>query len=216
MTHIIPDPSTESGDLSSLQIQDFWDRHGKSVIVGGLFALIAGLVVLIFVIFQHNRELDAQAAFAGAKDDAQFRGIIEKYSGTAPAADASLLLAGSLRKAGKYDDATAALNDVIKKFPDSSYAALASLGLAANQAAAQHDQKYIEALQQTAAKYNNFFVAPYALLSQAELNVAAGKNGDAAGILRNLTAQYPDSISSRIGSQYLERLDGVVDTDSKN
>ncbi|MEO6054661.1 MAG: tetratricopeptide repeat protein [Chthoniobacterales bacterium] len=216
MTHIIPDPASESGDLSSLQIEDFWDRHGKSVVIAVVIVILAALGAVGVMIYQHNQEVAASTIFAEAKNEAQLQEVITKYPDSASAVDAALMLASVQRTAGKYDAATATLEALLKRSPDSRLAGLASLGLASNYAAAGQGQKYLEALQQTATKYNNSFVAPYALLGQAEYFMAQGKNSDAIPVLRSLTEQYPESIFSRPAGGYLERLDSVSDTDTKN
>jgi len=215
MTHIIPDPASES-DLTSLQIEDFWDRHGKTVVAGIVLLIVAAIVAVIILVVQHNRETAAEAAFADAANESQLREVMTKYSGSVPALDAGLLLAALQRKAGKYDEATATLESLAAKYSEGPLPGLPSLGIAANQAAANHMQQCAETLQQTAARYNSSFVAPWAMLSEAEIVMTQGKNSEAATILRNLITQYPDSISSRMAGGELERLESLVDTDTKN
>ncbi|MEO8205628.1 MAG: tetratricopeptide repeat protein [Chthoniobacterales bacterium] len=216
MTHIIPNLSSESGDLSSLQMEDFWDRHGKTVVIAGIIVILAALIAVGVGIYKHNQELAAAAIFAEAKDEAQLQAVITQYPNSASAVNASLLLAGLQRKAGKYDEATATLEALLKRSPDSPFAGLASLGIAVNHAAAGQRSKYVEGLQQTATRFNSSFVAPYALLGEAEYFMAQAKNGEAAGVLRNLTTQYPESISGRFAGSLLERLETIADTETKN
>ena len=75
---------------------------------------------LMWFIRAHSQRQAAAALFAEAKDPAAWREVIEKYPGSAPAANAYLLLADSLRREGKLEESSAQYEKFLAAFPKSS------------------------------------------------------------------------------------------------
>jgi len=172
----------------------FWDQYSQIILLGGGI-LVAALVV--FGIYEYNqlkRIAAAGTALAQAANEDDYRQIIDKYPGTVAAGDASLLLAGKLRDARKYDDALQVLQTFLDKYPDHPLAAGGDLSFAETLDAQGKADEAVARYEEVAAKYPDSYGAPLALVAEANILKSEGKIDEARRIYENFVAQFPDSL----------------------
>jgi TolA-binding protein len=172
----------------------FWDQYRASILVAAAVVVI-GLIV--YGVYEYNRSqliAAAEAALATASTDDDYRQVMDKYSGTVAAGDASLFLASKLRTEKKYDDAMQVLQDFLDKYPAHplAHAGDLSIGEALEEEGKMDDA--IAKYQEVAAKYPDSYSAPLATLAQASIYKAEGKIEESRRVYENFVAQFPDSI----------------------
>jgi TolA-binding protein len=197
-------------EIDSIEL--FWEQH-KSKVIAGALALIVAIVLLFgWMIASSSQRAAAEAAFAGAKTDADYQAVIAKYGSSPVAGDAALLLAKSLRDAKKYDEANQVLDRFVKAQPKHPFAPLAKVATAENLALAGKPEQAAQALQNIALTDSKSFVAPFALLVQAELETAQGKREAALQAYRQIAKTFPTSTAAMASAQAYEALEALVPT----
>lgn len=190
-----PEADQELAPPSSLEL--LWLNH-RGALLGG----IAGLVVLCLIILgtlavKRSTRLASENLLSGATNEAGWNEVISKYPGTPAAADAMLLLASSLRDAGKIDESDALYSRFAETFRSSPLAVSGLLGRASNARVAGKLGDALNAYQQAAAAYPQSYGAPFALFSQARILAQQGKMEDARRVIQSLGTQYPLSLSAQ-------------------
>ena len=109
-------------DIRGFEAELFWEKNRSIILVCLGIALVLAAAIAVWFIRAHSQRQAAAALFAEAKDPAAWRAVIEKYPGSAPTANAYLLLAENMAVAGKTDEALAALQSLREK-DGGSYAA---------------------------------------------------------------------------------------------
>jgi tetratricopeptide (TPR) repeat protein len=172
----------------------FWDQYRRIIL------LAAGVILLGlagFGIYEYNQTkliAAAGAALSQAASEDDFRQVIDKYSGTVAAGDASLFLAARLRADKQYDDAIQVLQTFLDKYPTHPLAHAGDLSIAETLEAQGKLDDAIAKYQEVAAKYPDTYSAPIAVLAQANILKYQGKIEDARRVYENFVAQFPDSI----------------------
>ena len=190
-----PEADQELAPPSSLEL--LWLNH-RGALLGG----IAGLVVLCLIILgtlavNRSTRVASENLLSGATNEAGWNEVISKYPGTPAAADAMLLLASSLRDAGKIDESDALYSRFAETFRSSPLAVSGLLGRASNARVAGKLGDALNAYQQAAAAYPQSYGAPFALFSQARILAQQGKMEDARRVIQSLGTQYPLSLSAQ-------------------
>lgn len=185
----------------------FWHAHKKTILLGVLAVLVVGGGSLAWYVSSTLSAKAAIAALAGASDVPQFEAVIKNYGGSAPAADALLLLAAAHQKAGKYGESTAAFQDFLKSFPTHPLAGGALFGVGQNQDASGNSADAITTYQQVVEKYPKSYAAPFAGYSQAEILLRDFRRGEAKVVLESLVSQFPDSPVVRLAAARLAQLE---------
>jgi predicted negative regulator of RcsB-dependent stress response len=172
----------------------FWDQYRQIIL------LVAGVLLLAavgFGVYEYNssqRITAAGAALAQASTDDNYRQIIDKYSGTVAAGDASLLLAAKLRDEKKFDDAIQVLQTFLDKYPTHPLAHAGDLSIAETLELQGKTDDAIAKYQEVTAKYPDSYSAPLAVIAQANILKKQGKTDEAKRLYENFVAQFPDSI----------------------
>ena len=123
-------------DIGGFEAELFWEKNRSIILVCLGIALVLAAAIAVWFIRAHSQRQAAAALFAEAKDPAAWRAVIEKYPGSAPTANAYLLLADSLRREGKLEESSEQYEKFLAAFPKSSLLGGARLGLAENMAVA--------------------------------------------------------------------------------
>lgn len=135
--------STQTEEEQLAEIKDWWQRNGKPLLTGGLFALVAVFGWQTWQKYQSNQAQNASALYqqlmevslgAGPADTgkvSELAGKLEKdFAGSHYAQYASLLLAKVAVDGKRFDDAAAELRKVLAKPADASLGELARERLA--------------------------------------------------------------------------------------
>lgn len=205
MANLPPETPSEDLSIGGLPADLFWEKY-KSAIIGGAVAVVviaAGTVG--WLIYSHNEQINSETLFANAKTPEEYRAVVEKYPGTAVAANAQLLLAAAQRP--NVAESTATYEELLAANPNYPLAPSASLGLAFNAGLTEKDPaKVIAAYKNTATSLPDSYAAPFALYSEGELQLQVGQRAEALKTFRELTGSYPETLSGRLGKMQSERL----------
>jgi predicted negative regulator of RcsB-dependent stress response len=172
----------------------FWDQNRQAILVVAVIVILALAGYGWYAAQQASTIAAAETALANASNEDDFNQIIAKYPGTTAAGNATLLLAGKLRDAKRYDDAIQTLQTFMDKYPKHPLIAAGDLGIAQ---VLDNEGKQDEALsryEEVAAKYQDSYTAPVALLAQASILRHQGKNEEARRVYENFVTQFPDSV----------------------
>jgi len=182
-------PTTDDG----FDPMEFWIRHKLKILsLLGVF-VVAALIYAVYEYTEKRTHNAAAQAFSAAKTADELRTVIAKHPGTAPAANAHLLLAEQLRKDGKLDESNQVLNDFINRYPTNELITGGYTSLAANQ---EMQKKLDEALmnyQKVTTSYPTSFSAPVAWLGQARIYKEQGKIEEAKRAYETVISQFPQS-----------------------
>ena len=191
---------------TALEAQVFWFRYRKEI--AGLLTvlLLAGLAFAGWRFYREWRETAAAAAFAGARTAADYEQVIARYGDTPAAASAYLLLGDEQRKNGKPADANATLQHFIDKFPRHELVSTARMSIAANLEAMGKQDEAVAAYQQIASTEPASFNAPLALLAQAQILQAKGRDDEARRVCETIMTQYQRTYAAAEAGQMLARL----------
>lgn len=184
----------------------FWVQHRQKVVLLAVL-FVAAMVIYFASEFVRTRKLEASAhALAEAKDDAAWRKVSSDFPGTAAAGDAHLLLAESLRKAGKNDEAVATLREMIDQYPAHPLISGAWTSLAATQEAMGKMDEALSTYQKVSTTYATSFSAPVALLGQARIFKSKGKVDEARRLFDQVINQYPESLFAQQATRESQQL----------
>jgi len=189
-----PDANLEIAPPSAIEL--LWTNH-RGALLGGIAAVCAvALVALGVGVSSRANRIASETLFSNATDEAGWNEVISRYPRSAAAADAMLLLAASLRDAGKLEESDAAYSRFVESFPNSPLAISGLLGRASNARVAGKTDQAISLYQQAAA-YPQSYGAPFAIFSQARLLAQQGKTDEVRALLQTLASTYPASVSAQ-------------------
>lgn len=190
-----PEADLEVAPPSSLEL--LWLNH-RGALLGGIAGLsVLVLVILGILVVNRSSRLASENLLSSATDEAGWNEVFSKYPRTPAAADAMLLLAASLRDAGRIDESDALYSRFSETYPSSPLAVSGLLGRASNARVAGKAADALNYCQQAAAAFPQSYGAPFALLSQARLLAQQGKMEDARRVIQSLGSQYPLSLSAQ-------------------
>lgn len=190
-----PEADLEIAPPSALEL--LWLNHRGAFLGGVAGIIVVALIILGVTVTRRSGEIASQNALADATDAAAWNAVIAAYPGTPAAADAMLLLAASLREAGKIDESNALYSRFTETFSRSPIAVSGLLGRASNARVAGKPTEALNDYQQAAAAYPQSYGAPFALFSQFRLLAQDGKTEEAKRILQTISTQYPLSLAAQ-------------------
>ena len=193
-------------DIGGFEAELFWEKNRSIILVCLGIALVLAAAIAVWFIRAHSQRQAAAALFAEAKDPAAWRAVIEKYPGSAPAANAYLLLADSLRREGKLEESSEQYEKFLAAFPKSSLLGGARLGLAENMAVAGKTDEALAALQSLREKDGGSYAAPFAALLEGRILMRSGKFDEARKVFTNLVSSYPRSPAARTAGAQLDAI----------
>jgi TolA-binding protein len=193
-------------DIGGFEAELFWEKNRPIILVCLGIALVLAAAIAVWFIRAHSQRQAAAALFAEAKDPAAWRAVIEKYPGSAPTANAYLLLADSLRRGGKLEESSEQYEKFLAAFPKSSLLGGANLGLAENMAVAGKTDEVLAALQSLREKDGGSYAAPFAALLEGRILMRSGKFDEARKVFTNLVSSYPRSPAARTAGAQLDAI----------
>src|ERR1700740_195817 len=90
--------------LTAVQVELFWARHGKKVLIGSAVVLLILIGIGAYLGYQAVRNSRAAKAFVGAHDVKGWESVISRYTGTIAAGNAGLQIAGAQAGSGQYGE----------------------------------------------------------------------------------------------------------------
>jgi hypothetical protein len=190
-----PEADQEIAPPSTLEI--LWINH-RGALLGGIVGLtILTIIGLGVLAVNRSARIASETLLSGANNDAAWNEVISKYPRTPAAADAMLLLAASLRDAGKIEESDSLYSRFTETYPASPLAVSGLIGRASNARIAGKPADALNSYQQAAAAYPQSYGAPFAIFSQARLLAQQGSMEDARRVIQSLGTQYPNSVAAQ-------------------
>lgn len=186
--------------------EQFLDKNQKLLILVAILIAVATAGWVVQRGVREGVETAAGAALVDADDVAALQSLIEEHDGTPAAVSAGLLLADRQWDDGQQDAALATLNGLINNHPDHPAAGPAQARLGSRLA---QQGKYDEAkpvLQALTQGSGADYLAPYALLTLAQIAKAEG-DLERAGELLEQSANYPNNFFSQATNNQRRFLD---------
>ena len=190
----------------------FWIEHGKLIIRLVTLALVAVGIWGAVEFMQYRKRVGSEEALAMAKSPEEFRKVIADWSGTPSAGIAHLRLADELRKAGKPEEAAAALKDFLEKYPLHPLRAGGAHALAADLETAGKLDEALAAYQRLGSFGSKSAFAPLAFIGQARVLNAQGKPDEARRALETVQQQFPGSPFFEEANAWLEEIKNPAGT----
>ena len=190
----------------ALETSLFWDQYKMPIIAIVAVLVLGGLGFAGYEVYAQRRAADAAALLAAAKTPQDFQQVIDRYSGSGPAASAYLLLATEQRAEKGYVEANATLHKFIAQFPKHALITTAWMGVAANLDSLGKNDEALSTYQRLVMEYPQSFNAPLALLSEVPLLKAKNRPDEARRACETLLSQYRDSVLTSEALRELQRL----------
>jgi TolA-binding protein len=202
-------------DVGGLEAELFWEKNRSTILICVGVVLVVAAALAIWLIRAHSQRQAAAAFFAQAKDPSAWREVIEKYPGSAPAANAYFLLADSLRREGKLEESSAQYEKILSAFPKNSLVGGARLGLAENLAVAGKTDEALAALRSLKERDPGSYAAPFAALLEGRILMRNAKFDEARKVFSNLVSSYPRSPAARTAGAQLDAIAPFLPSESK-
>lgn len=156
-----------------------------------------------------NMDSEAGAAAAGGESDAAGGGDEEEVALLEPdqqQARTAYNKAFNFLKEGKYQEASAAFNEYLKKYPDSEYSDNAHYWLGETHYVTRDFNAAVTAYQRLIDTYPDSQKAPHAMLKIGYSQQELGNAEQARKILQDLRSQYPNSTAASLAQERLQQL----------
>lgn len=194
--------------LTAVQVELFWARHGKKVLVGSALVLLILLGIGAYLGYQAVRNSRAAKAFMGAHDTKGWESVIRRYSGTIAAGNAYLQIAGTQAANGQYSESDKSYQTFIRDYSSHPLFVNALFGLASN---AEAEGKTDDALKyysdiSSSNRYGSDYLAPMALYYQGRMTEKNGKPKEALQDFEEVLQRYPQSAMAMWARRDADRL----------
>jgi hypothetical protein len=194
--------------LTAVQVELFWARHGKKVLVGSALVLLILLGIGAYLGYQAVRNSRAAKAFVGAHDIKGWESVIRRYSGTIAAGNAYLQIAGTQAANGQYSESDKSYQTFIRDYSSHPLFVNALFGLASN---AEAEGKTDDALKyysdiSSSNRYGSDYLAPMALYYQGRMTEKNGKPKEALQDFEEVLQRYPQSAMAMWARRDADRL----------
>src|ERR1700733_3127997 len=161
--------------LTAVQVELFWARHGKKVLVGSALVLLILIGIGAYIGYQTVRNSRAAKAFVGAHDIKSWESVIHRYSGTIAAGNANLQIAGTEAANGQYSESDQSYQAFIKDYSGHPLFVSALFGLASNAEAEGKTDDALKYYSDISSRYNSSYLAPMALYYHGRIVEKSGK-----------------------------------------
>lgn len=163
----------------------------KRLAVGAVVLLVVGFGVYLYNYFDEQKEVKASAdlialkpALTGSTNEAPvpasaYLKVAEQHPGTTAAERALILAAGAYFTEGKYGEAQAQFDRLLREHPSSKWAADASYGIAASLESQGKRDEALTAYQRVPTAYPNSSVVNEARLAMARIFEAKNQPAEA-------------------------------------
>jgi len=197
MSSIFTPPEADQEIAPPSGVEVLWLKH-RGTLLGGIGALAVILLIALGVtIANRSSEEASETMLSSATNETALNEVISKYPKTPAAADAMLLLAASLRDAGKLEESDALYSRFAETYPKNPLAVSSLIGRASNARIAGKTEVALNSYQQASSGFPQSYGAPFALFSQARLLAQQGKMEEAKRAIQSLGNQYPYSASTQ-------------------
>jgi tetratricopeptide (TPR) repeat protein len=192
--------------LTAVQVELFWARHGKKVLLGSALLLLILLGVGAYLGYQAVRNSKAAKAFVGAHDIKGWESVIHRYPGTIAAGNANLLIAGTQAASGQYSESDKSYQAFMKDYSSHPLFVNALFGLASNAEAEGKTDDALKYYSDIFNRYSTDYLAPMALYYHGRITEKSGKLKDALQDFEAVLQRYPLSAMGVWAKRDADRL----------
>jgi tetratricopeptide (TPR) repeat protein len=194
--------------LTAVQVELFWARHGKKVLIGSALVLLILVGIGAYLGYRAVRDSRAAKAFAGAHDIKGWESVIRHYSGTTAAGNAYLQIASTQAANSQYSESDKSYQTFMKDYSSHPLFVNALFGMASN---AEAEGKTDEALKyysdiSSSNRYGSDYLAPMALYYQGRMTEKLGKQKEALQDFEEVLQRYPQSAMAVWARKDADRL----------
>jgi tetratricopeptide (TPR) repeat protein len=176
--------STEGAGM--IEALTWLEVNKKRLAIGAVVLLAVGFGIYVFNYLSEQKEVNASAALLELRPtgpstnqtpvpSSDYLKVAKEHQGTAAAERAQLLAAGALFTEGKYADARAQFDNVIRSYPSSAWAGEAAFGIAASLEAEGKRDEALTAYQRVTTTYGSEPVATPSRMAIARIYEAKGQ-----------------------------------------
>ena len=192
--------------LTGVQVELFWARHGKKVLIGIALVLLVTLGIGAYFGYQAVRNSRAAKAFVGAHDIKGWESVMHRYAGTVAAGNANLQIAGTQADNGQYSESDKSYQGFIKDYPSHPFFVNGLFGLASNAEAEGKTDDALKYYSDISSHYNSTYLAPMALYYHGRLTEKTGKLKEALQDYEDVLQRYPQSAMALWARRDADRL----------
>jgi tetratricopeptide (TPR) repeat protein len=194
--------------LTAVQVELFWARHGKKVLIGSALVLLVLVGIGAYLGYQAVRNSRADKAFVGAHDIKGWESVIHRYAGTTAAGNAYLEIAAAQATSGQYSESDKSYQAFLKDYSSHPLFVNGLFGLASN---AEAEGKSDEALKYysdifSSSKYRLSYLAPLALYYHGRITETSGHPKEALQDFEEMLQDYPQSFMAASARRDADRL----------
>jgi tetratricopeptide (TPR) repeat protein len=194
--------------LTAVQVELFWARHGKKVLIGGGLVLLILIGIGAYLGYQAVRNSKADEAFVGAHDIKGWESVIQQYAGTTAAGNSYLEIASAQAANGQYNESDKSYQAFVKDYSSHPLFVNGLFGLASN---AEAEGKSDEALKYysdifSSSRYRLSYLAPMALYYHGRITEGSGHPKEALQDFEQVLQDYPQSTMAGFARRDADRL----------
>lgn len=212
-SHQPPPAEEQIIEEGGFELELFWHRHGRLVIILALVVIALGLGTGAWFFNEHRQRVDSAVLLAAAGNPGKWRDVIAAYPRSAAAADAYFLIANFQQEQGDFAASSQTYGEFLAAFPDHQLAGGALLGVAENLLAQGKTSEALEKLRELQASHSSSYAAPFAALDEGRILMREGKLADARRIFVNILQVYPSSPVVTFTAGMLQEIDRLVPAD---
>lgn len=184
----------------------FLDRNQKLLVITAIVGVLGVTAWIIRESLIRNEEETAGAALVKATDLAGYQKIISTEAETKAAGSAAVLAAAEQWKSGQQEAAITSLRSFVSSHPDHPAVSAAKASLASKLMLQGKNEEAAREFQGIADDPQSSYLGAYALVSQADMALAAGDADKAETLYKKSLADFPDSPFSQTASQRIASL----------
>jgi hypothetical protein len=192
--------------LTTVQVELFWARHGKKVLIGAALVILVLIGVGAYIGYQAVRNSRAAKSFAAAHDIKGWQSVIHRYAGTIAAGDANLRIAAAQATAGQYSESNTSYQTFLKDYSGHPLFVNGIFGLASNAEAEGKTDEALKYYADVSSHYASSYLAPMALYYHGRLTEKNGNLKEALQDFGNVIQLYPQSVMGTLARRDADRL----------
>ena len=191
-THQAPTPIAEISNQRS-SFDGFLDRYFKLMVIVGVLAAVALGISVLMQAVKKGEEKAGGNALVSASTAGELQGVVQDHAGTPAAVSAQILLSDRQWEENLQPMAIETLKAMIQEHPDHPSVIPARARLGSRLKAMGNTDEAREIFRSLADEPAASYIAPYALLSLAEI---AAANGDQEGAQKLIDEVSSGDVSS--------------------
>jgi hypothetical protein len=192
--------------LTAIQVELFWSRHGKKVLLGSALVLLILVGIGGYLGYQAVRNTRAAKAFVGAHDIKGWEKVMSRYPGTIAGGNAGLQIAGAQAASNQFSESDKSYQAFIKDYSGHPLFVNGLFGLATNAEAQGKTDDALKYYSDVSTRYNSSYLAPMALYYHGRLTEKSGKQREALQDFEEVVRRYPQSAMAAWARKDADRL----------